>query len=304
MTSIVLGPIFNQPLHPASWCDYGRRRGGAGCPRYDYRVTNTFDGPDLLNGGTHRAVDAGNAATDFPVLAPAACRARGRRHHDSALGVEFDLGHGLNLQLWHLGATLAVPVVQGKSTEGGWQRVEKGQAIGRTGATGARLADGSPMPAHTHVELRRDGQLVDPEPHLFGAPIVIEEDFEMLTATGWSHVVNRQGALTDASNFRATPQLGDNVVAVFPKGTAVVPVGQARGEAVGTNDRWLLCAMWVGQTADGAKLGKTVVGFFHSSVVGELAAVEAVGDPKRLASIASAADEIVRAAGAIQELAR
>ena len=164
MTVATLSNPLSYPLHPITW--------RPDMPKH-YRVTNPFTGPDLLNGGIHRATDVGNFGMDDPVLAPASCRAVGRRHHDSALGVVFDLSHGVLVELWHLNATLA-PI-------GTWQNVAKGQVVGRTGNTGARLPDGSPMPAHTHIAASRNGVPFDIEPYLPmperpARPIILEDD--------------------------------------------------------------------------------------------------------------------------------
>ena len=143
-----LAPFLAYPLHVASW---GRPAGNI-----DYRITNPYNGPDLVNGGIHRAVDVGNTRRGDTIRAPATCKARGLLHTDGAIGVQFDLGGGWLFELWHLDRT-ALP---GYSI---WTPVAAGQAIGVTGASG-RVAG-----AHTHIELKRNGEKVDPEPYL---PIV------------------------------------------------------------------------------------------------------------------------------------
>ena len=138
-----LAPFLAFPLHPATW---GRPAGS-----HDYRVTNDYNGPDLINGGIHRAVDVGNFRQGDTVKAPVACRARGITHTDGAIGVQFDLGGGWQFELWHLSKHLL---------SGTFQPVAQGQAVGATGASG-RVAG-----AHTHIELKRNGEKVDPEPYL------------------------------------------------------------------------------------------------------------------------------------------
>lgn len=234
MSELVLGPIFDRPLHPAPWCDYGRKRGTTGCPRYDYRVTNTFDGKDLLNGGTHRAVDAGNAAIGWPVLAPADCRVRARYHFDGALGLDLDLGHGLVLTLWHLSwLAFYVPVVQGKSTDGAWHDVKRGQVIGKTGNTGARLPDGSPMPAHTHAELRRDGVLIDPEAYLLGAPIPLDEEDDMQIPATSEYLVG--GVVGEGNRLRVDPFTTEGSKIIGDAGPD--GIGEAKAYAVRVYER-------------------------------------------------------------------
>ena len=133
-----------------------------------YRVTGQYDGIDLLNGGKHRATDVGNFGMDDPILSPITGWAVGLRHWDSALGVRYALGNDWLLELWHLNATLA-PLSK-------WVQVTKGQVCGRTGNTGAKLPDGSPMPAHTHIVLKRHGIPYDVERYLLGVPFPTEED--------------------------------------------------------------------------------------------------------------------------------
>jgi hypothetical protein len=167
---MILGPFLAFPLHPASW------QRPAGSP--DYRVTNGFTGPDFLNGGQHRAVDVGNFRMGDPVRAPAACRARARQHRDGALGVEFDLGGGVTLELWHLNR-LDISL--------NWSNVRLWQLVGVTGNSGPRLPTGQPMPAHTHIALKRNGVPFDPEPHLPmanrpAAAIPMEDDMRLPAA--------------------------------------------------------------------------------------------------------------------------
>ena len=178
MTGVTLGSFFDQPLHRYGW---PRPKSGDGVD--DYRVTNLFTGPDLINGGIHQAVDVGNGiAAPRPFFAPLACRARGLRHWDGALGMEFELEHAASIKVWHLSRTLAVEVVAGRATVGAWQNVRKGQQVGMTGNTGRQ-----PMPYHTHLELWVDGRRVDIEPHLpmverAARPITFEEEDMKLPA--------------------------------------------------------------------------------------------------------------------------
>lgn len=174
---MILASPLSYPLHPASW----RRPAGS----IDYRVTNTFDGPDFLNGGQHRAVDVGNFRRGDAVKSPARCRGRGLRHTDGALGVRFDLGSGVTLELWHLDSVSLLP--------DRWTPLAQGQIVGTTGATGARLPNGQPMPAHTHIAAARNGVPFDPEPHLPMAerpakPIPLEDDMTvtMIVTEDWT----------------------------------------------------------------------------------------------------------------------
>lgn len=158
--------LFNRPVHPQSWS----RPAGSD----DYRITTRFDGVDLVNGGLHAAVDVGNARIDYPVLAPARCRARGARNYSrngtDALGLEFDLGNDVRVEVWHLNATLPVSDVNGvpgTNSYGPWREVARGEVVGRTGNSGA-LVGGKAMPAHSHIVLMVNRKRVDPEPYLLG----------------------------------------------------------------------------------------------------------------------------------------
>jgi len=164
-----LGPLFRRPLHVASWS-----RPLNGPTANHFRVTNTFDGPDLINGGKHDAIDVGNktrlppalggnTGAGEPVIAPMDCLVRPIYHYDGALGLDLSLTPSLTLRLWHLSQLdYFVAAPNGKFTSvGTWDTVLAGRQIGITGNTGKQ-----PMPAHTHIELWRDRQRIDPEPFL------------------------------------------------------------------------------------------------------------------------------------------
>lgn len=151
-----------------------------------YAITTTFDGRDLINGGMHMAVDVGNFGINDPILSPITGRARGLYHSDGAIGIEYELGNGWTLQLWHLNATLAAGLVMtpGRSDTGDWINVTRGQICGRTGNSGA-LVNGQPMPAHTHIELERGGQRYDVAPYLLGQPFDTQEEDMKLPNAGY-----------------------------------------------------------------------------------------------------------------------
>lgn len=190
MGALYLAPMFAYPLHPSSWS----RPAGS----IDYRVTNTFYGTDLINGGGHNATDLGNYRTGDPLAAPADCRARALYHWDGARGVEFDLGGGVTIRLWHL-ETVSLPE--------SWADVRAGERVGYTGASGAPV-NGQPMAAHTHAEADRNGVPFDIEPALFGAPIEVagytpEDDDAMRVPDGLAAVV--KGYLPEGANLYAAP---------------------------------------------------------------------------------------------------
>lgn len=159
-----------------------------------YSITTTFDGRDLINGGMHMAVDVGNFGMDDPILAPMTGRARGLYHFDTAIGIEYDLGNGWALKLWHLNATLAagLAMTPGRSDTGDWINVTRGQVCGRTGNSGAYV-NGRPMPAHTHIELEREGTRYDVGPYLLGQPFDTQEEDMKLPDAGY-FAVGKVGA--------------------------------------------------------------------------------------------------------------
>lgn len=308
MTSVTLGPIFDRPLHPAPWCNYGRDRGkGADCPRYDYRVTNTFDGPDLVNGGLHRATDVGNAATNHPLLAPADGLGRGLRHTDGALGYEQVLGGVVTFEAWHLNRVDVPPT---------WTPVTRGQRVGLTGATGGRLQDGRPMPAHTHIAGKRDGLPFDIEPHLVmperpAQPILIEESDMLLKGRFLRHVSNRQGTITADASFRAGVLAGDNErLHVLPEGERFVPIAVVEGDPAGTDPdarEWYAGV----KTSVGPTPIDPTLGYVHSSLLPRtpdgsgvalqlIEAADCTAQDNRIAAARTAVDGAAQAIAAAQ----
>lgn len=245
MTSVSLDGLMAFPIHPADW----KRPSGS----HDYRVTNPFDGVDLVNGGLHRAVDLGNFRSGDPVLAPLDCQARGMRNPlDGALGIELILGGTTTLEAWHLSR-----VAIGSD----WAPVTRTTLLGETGNSGA-LIDGRPMPAHTHIELKRDGLRVDPEPALLGEPLLIEDDMRLPGLR--RHIINRQTRTTAAAWFRSAPDTSAaSRIVVLAQGAPIQPIAVVNGAAVGKapdRSEW-----YVALQTDG--LDVPTIGFIHSSVL-------------------------------------
>lgn len=136
---------FSYPLHPQKWI----RPGGS----IDYRITNPFGGVDLVNPNQrHQGVDVGNTRSGDAVRMPATAPVKSHRHTDGALGIYVDLGGGWILELWHLSRLMTV--------QDQWVPKPVGSIVAYTGATGNVAG------AHTHIELKKDGKTVDPEPFL------------------------------------------------------------------------------------------------------------------------------------------
>lgn len=171
-----------------------------------YAITGQFDGIDLVNGGKHEATDVGNFGMDDPILSPIDGRGRGLYHFDTAIGVEYELGDGWSLELWHLNATLSagLTMVPGRSDVGDWIPVKRGMVCGRTGNSGA-LVNGRPMPAHTHITLERGGQPYDVEPYLLGRPFVTAPEDDMRLPLNLSAIA--YGELGAGNRIRETPSL-------------------------------------------------------------------------------------------------
>lgn len=190
---------FSYPLHVASWANYGRNRRGS----VDYRITNPFNGKDLVNGGKHQATDAGNTRQGDTLRALGPCRGIGLRHFDGTLIDRLDFGSGVVIDLAHLSKILPT---------GRWTQLATGQAIGTTGATGPRISDGKggtmPMPAHTHIRAERHGVPFDIEPFLPmverpAKPLPMEDDMAVparLSALAYA-------TLGANNNIRATASL-------------------------------------------------------------------------------------------------
>jgi murein DD-endopeptidase MepM/ murein hydrolase activator NlpD len=149
------------PIHPETWV---RPAGST-----DFRVTQRFAVPDSFYGGRqqHNAVDLGNFRCGDAVTAMAPGIARRTQDNAVALGAKTNalgviIDHGSNVQseYWHL---------NGYSVASG-VRVSAGQQIGLVGRTG--LGD----VCHLHVEVKRFGVRIDPEPLMFGTPLNLEDD--------------------------------------------------------------------------------------------------------------------------------
>lgn len=246
--------VMAYPVHGPTWDPPAGSR--------DYRITTTFDGVDLINGGTHQAIDLGNFRQGDPVRAPIACQVRGYRHWDGALGVGMRLGGPWVLELWHLDR-VDCPLDR-------WTQVPAGTILGVTGDSGRVFG------AHTHAELERLGVRVDPAAYFLGlATLTIDlEDDMRLSGTFVRHTSGTRTALTDGANFRAGVVAGANdPLAVMPAGTAFLPVVEVRGASHGTAaDRasWYGGWQWV-SAAQAAAVGSTasgwLFGYYHSSVL-------------------------------------
>lgn len=154
---------------------------------YDtFRVTQQFGTPDSFYAEldiregrtprTHGATDVGNYRCGEPVVAMAAGTVRRVRDNatalgapSDALGVVIDHGGGITSEYWHLdryAGPSSGPVAQG-------------QQIGVVGRTGLGNV------CHLHVEVKRNGVKLDPEPLMFGGSLTVEDDMQLPSGAGY-----------------------------------------------------------------------------------------------------------------------
>jgi hypothetical protein len=210
-------------IHPQSWA----RPAGS----IDFRVTQRFDVPDSFYGGAqkHNAVDLGNFRCGDVVVAMAPGRVRRTKDNATALGaitdalgLVIDHGYGVTSEYWHLGAYTVADGAQ----------VAAGQPIAAVGRTGLGNV------CHLHIEVKRDGVRIDPEPLMFGASLIVEEG-EMKLPVGMAHIA--QGLVGANNRLRRDPfsTIGSRVldgeiyVQVYGKGIPGQPytIGNVSGSS-------------------------------------------------------------------------
>lgn len=128
----------------------------------DFRVTQQFDdiNPAFPQYGQHRATDLGNFRCGDPVVAMEAGNARAIGPDQyGALGVIVRHEGDVESVYWHLNA-FSIP-------QGSTVPVTKGQQLGIVGSTGLGAV------CHLHIEIKVGGVKIDPEPHIFGAPLEV-----------------------------------------------------------------------------------------------------------------------------------
>jgi len=241
------------PLHPKGFV---QPRGN-----HDFRVTLRFADKDAINATrTHGAVDIGNRRCNDPIVAMAPGIAH--RVHDqaakagaseNALGIKIDHGHGVTSEYWHLNVQSAA--------EGA--TVAAGDRIGLLGSTGFGVC-------HCHVVIKLNGKRIDPEPHMFGAPLSLGGSDMALrfTAAQYRPLVNREFQTGRGARFRAGPSTDSAILKQFAAAQTVQPSGVVKGQdlpdrtpAPGfASDEWLEARML---TAKGFELG-----YFHASTIG------------------------------------
>ena len=257
MTTIRFRSPVTRPLYPP--------RGDKPRIADEFYVTQRFDDLDYYwsqvdpakAAQKHRATDIGNGRCGYPIVAMAAGTAYRIKDNataygapNDALGVRVDHGHGVITEYWHLDS----------QTVANGARVSAGQEVGKLGKTGLGQV------CHCHITCRVNGVLRDPEPLMFGGAITLGQEVDDVKIKGkfLRHVVNRRGALTSDSHFRAGVLAGDDdSLTVFKRGTAIVPTLVVEGRSAGTApDKAEWYGAWLYVDGSGWNYG-----YVHSSVL-------------------------------------
>jgi hypothetical protein len=128
-----------------------------------FRVTQQFGSLDgYFPGQVHGATDIGNFRCGDPAVAPINGTLRRVKDSAGALGVVITstIEPSVTWELWHLDG------YTGPST--GF--MVAGTQVGIVGKTGLGAV------CHMHIECKISGRKIDPEPYLFGTPLVVGED--------------------------------------------------------------------------------------------------------------------------------
>jgi hypothetical protein len=225
MASVSLAGLMAFPIHPSGW---ERPKGDLG-----YRITNHFDGPDLVNGGKHEATDAGNFKDGHLIRAPAgALRARAVSDKAGTKGVEIDFGSGLTVTPWHLNR-VDVPA--------SWTPVMRGQPLGLTGnSPGTYKAPNGmvkTMAKHTHLEGRRNGVKFDLEPYLLGQPLPLEDEMDWVNNI--IGIAPYEAVVRGQASFRVRPDLSaESKPLVLGYDSSRTVVGTVAGVDFGAGPTW------------------------------------------------------------------
>jgi hypothetical protein len=258
MTSLAFRRPTVLPIHRQGWL----RPAGL----IDFRVTQRFDVPDSFYGGKqdHNAVDLGNFRCGDAVVAMAPGTARRVQDNATALGAKtnalglvIDHGSGITSEYWHL---------NGYSVASG-AKVAAGQQIAIVGRTG--LGD----VCHLHVEVKRNGVRIDPEPLMFGTPLIIEEDDDVIIPPALVRTPNRVGTIeasaTRKVNVRIGPAQTDRLLHTLASPKSFMSLGYADR----ADGRWYLAFYTPVSEAEGQEFG-----WVHSALSSALRADEPTAD--------------------------
>jgi hypothetical protein len=182
---------------------------------YDtFRVTQQFSDVDFYHkdGRLHNATDIGNFRCGDPIVAMAPGVAYRVADSAGALGIRINHGHGITSEYWHLN----------RQDASHGQPVNAGFRIGIVGRTG--LGD----VCHTHIEVKRDGTRIDPEPLMFGGFLVVEDDVTI--PTDLTRTPNKVGTILGSKavgiRIRRAPVDGAVLVTLPPSDFQFMSLGQ------------------------------------------------------------------------------
>lgn len=210
------------PLHPF----------GADVPVGTFRVTQRFDDPDFFyrDGRTHGAVDIGNRQCGAPIVAMAPGTASRIKDNATALGaktdalgIRIDHGQGVSTEYWHLASW---GVASGS-------KVNAGQVIGWLGSTGLGNV------CHTHIEMKVDGQRIDPEPYMFGAVFDPAPEDDVLGDQTIFLDSPFRARIAAGVSIRSQPRLSDDTrVSITSAVTEVTVIGRTSGAEFRGSRNW------------------------------------------------------------------
>lgn len=224
---------------------------GAQRPPGQFAVTRDCAGHRATNQGC--ALDLGNGRCDGRVLSVGNGRVV---YVDPTQGI-VRIDHGTaEGHRWRSDYAHMVPILVKLG-----QAVQVGQQIGEVGDAHSPSVTNF-AGCHLHFAIVRDGQEVDPWPLL-----AQNQESNVFINKGFAHVVNRRTTTTVNARFRADATRQSDTITIMPAGTTVLPVFEVQGEDIGGNPRWYGAFNWI----EGSGY---VLGFYHSSVLGELQASE------------------------------
>jgi hypothetical protein len=241
------------PLHPKGQCSPASD---------DFCVTQQFNDPDFYWSNIdpvkaalgHRATDIGNFRCGYPIVAMAPGTAWRVQDNatalgaaTNALGIVIDHGSGVRTAYWHLASWTAA--------NGG--PVAAGQEIGKLGNTGLGAT------CHTHIEMTVNGAKVDPEPHMFGAPLDTsapsEDDEPVYNPADVLAIYGQQIVTKGAANVREKQGTSYPVLTLLPGGTQLTATARVVGEPANGSVEWYETKVELS--------GQVRVAFVHSSAV-------------------------------------
>lgn len=282
MTTITFRRPTVLPVHPRGWT---RPPGNI-----DFVVTQEYDDPDAYYGGDrkHRATDLGNFRCGDAVVSMASGTAYLVQDAAGALGVVVDHGYGVTSEYWHLG---------GRSVANR-QRVLAGTIIGKHGATGLNIGG-----CHLHVEVKRNGVRIDPEPLMYGGSITVITEGDRVKLPPAIQAVIR-GTVKPGTRLRVSPWTADHAV-TFDVDTTIQVFGtEVRGQEYTLGGVPGNTYAWVGHAGFAYYVAEPLV--LNLRLAGDASGIGGgggVASPATMQAIANLANAIEADARKVKELA-